>query len=105
MSVSPIDMSSVISIDFKWKAPYDLGCISQLQLLSASGGFLEYNFTEGDGVWHDISLDFPGDFADYGSSPSLTDINLVRIRSSGDANSTVTSGTYYIDEMVFVTSY
>ena len=104
MSGSPIDMSDVISVDFKWNAPYDLGCISQLQLISTSGGFLEYTFTEGDGVWRDASLNFPDDFADYGSNPSLTDINIIKIRSNGDTSTSVTSGTFYIDQMIFVTS-
>jgi hypothetical protein len=102
MSGAPIDMSNVMQIKFKAKFPNDPYCIEQLQFLSASGGFLEYNFPEGDGQWHDVLLSFPQDFVDYGSNPSLNNINLIRFRSIGDTSSSPTSNTFYIDQLIFV---
>jgi len=94
-----LDLSSANSINFHMKAPNDPDMFIVMRFYDSIYRFLEYNFAEGDGQWHQLSLAVPGAFVDYGNPPDLTDIILVRIHTNGDGSSVQTDGVVYIDQM------
>jgi hypothetical protein len=97
---SPLDLQGK-KLVFYLKLPDMPEALLQLTLVSANGGFLEYDFDTEDGLWRRYKLDTGRDFADYGTSPDLSEINLIRFRVNGDVSSLAGSGSINLDAFGF----
>lgn len=94
---TPIDITAAV-LSLRLKQPNDPDMLLQLRFTSGNGGFLEYDFPEGNDVWTSYNLPFSS-FADYGSGPDLTDIVSVRWQALGDLSATATTDTFFVDQM------
>jgi len=106
LSSSPLDFSDPdLILKLELKMSYDPDRFLQIRLSDTTGAFIERNFGEGgDGLWHTMSLAVPEDFADFGTDPDLSAITSIRFETNGDGSTNYTSGTIYVDKLVFVTS-
>jgi hypothetical protein len=92
-----VDMSGAQTFDFLIKLPEDPHSFVQLKIYDAAGGFLEYTFGEGSGQWEFYSLSLANDFADYGTNPALTNVNLIIFEVNGDISDQAVTDTLYVD--------
>jgi hypothetical protein len=93
------DLTKAISIDFYLKQANDPDMLLQLRIASSErNGFLEYNLPEGNGSWQFFSLKI-SDFADYGTTPDLSRMNIFIFRANGDITKSATLNTLYVDDM------
>lgn len=92
-----LDLSSAETIDFMINLPNDPYSFVQMKIYDRNGGFIEYTFPEGDGKWKFYSLSIANDFADYGTNPALTDVNLIFFEVNGDISSQPVTNTMYVD--------
>jgi hypothetical protein len=97
-----LDMSELDTLKFKANLPGDSDMIVQLRFHSATGGFIEYNFSMGNGTWQDYELSVSSDFTDYGTNPDLSNVNLIIFRANGDVSANATSGSILVDQMELV---
>ena len=100
-TVTPTDLSGRKFV-FYIKVPPMPNALLQLLIYSTNGGFLEYNFTVEDGKWQRYELKTDSDFANYGTNPDVSRINLIRFRVNGDVSKTAESGSIYLDAVGFV---
>jgi hypothetical protein len=95
-TMPPVDLEGK-KLVFYLQLPDMPAALLQLSLYSASGGFLEYDFSVEDGQWRQYRLDTATDFADYGTNPDLSEINFIRLRVNGDVSDMPGEGIINID--------
>jgi hypothetical protein len=97
------DLREAESVNFYLKQPNDPDMLLQLRIASSyHNGFLEYNLPEGDGLWQFFSLQISS-FADYGSAPDLSKMNIFIFRANGDISASATLNTIFVDQMNITT--
>jgi hypothetical protein len=84
---------------FYVQQPTSTAALLQIRLESANGGYLEYNYTQADGLWRRCKLSIPSDFSDYGTNPNLSQITAIRFRISGDISTTAETNSIYVDAL------
>lgn len=97
---SPMDITGQL-IQLHLNQPTDADMLLQLRFVSGNGGFLEYDFPEGNDSWTQYGIPFAS-FVDFGSGPDLTDIVSVRWQANGDISTVATTDTFFVDQMVIV---
>lgn len=98
-NTSFFNLQKAIAVNFYLKQANDPDMLLQLRIASSiHNGFLEYNLPEGNGLWQLLSLKIT-DFADYGTSPDLSKMNIIIIRANGDITASATLDTLHVDEM------
>ena len=97
---SPINILGQ-SIKLHLNQPNDPDMLLQLRFVSGNGGFLEYDFPEGNDNWTQYDIPFTS-FADFATSPDLTNIVSVRWQANGDISTLATTDTFFVDQMEIV---
>lgn len=97
-----LDMTGLDTIKFKASLPSDSDMILQLRIYSSTGGFIEYDFSQGSGIWTDYELSISTNFTDYGTNPDLANVNLIILRANGDVSANATTGSILLDQMELV---
>lgn len=98
---APVDLTGG-SVKLRIKAPADARNVLQLQILDASGAFIERALKpeERDGNWHD--LDWPVSTFGLVKNPELTKLTTVRFESVGDVSATDFSYSFEVSNLELV---